>query len=89
MVRSDEVDPGCWEGVAPSKLIVPIDTHMHRICFALGLTTRKQANLRTALEITDAFREIAPGDPAKYDFALTRLGIQGGKELSNFLNVRE
>jgi uncharacterized protein (TIGR02757 family) len=87
MVRSDEVDPGWWKSVSPSKLIVPIDTHMHRICIALGLTTRKQANLRTAVEITDAFREMAPEDPVRYDFALTRLGMKGDAELTDFLRA--
>ena len=87
MVRSDEVDPGGWKSVSPSKLIVPLDTHMHRICLALGLTTRQQADIRTSLEITYAFREIAPDDPAKYDFALTRLGMRGDEELSAFLHA--
>lgn len=77
MVRRDEVDPGGWSGVPPSKLVVPLDTHMFRICSTMGLTRRKQADLRTAREITDRFREIAPGDPVRYDFALTRLGMRG------------
>jgi uncharacterized protein (TIGR02757 family) len=76
MVRSDDVDPGGWTRVSPSKLIVPLDTHMHRISRALGLTTRNQADMRTALEITNGFREFAPEDPVKYDFAITRLGIR-------------
>jgi uncharacterized protein (TIGR02757 family) len=56
MVRQDEVDPGGWDGVPSSKLLVPLDTHMHRIALTLGLTKRKQADLRTAIEITEAFR---------------------------------
>jgi uncharacterized protein (TIGR02757 family) len=76
MVRSDEVDPGGWDGIPASKLVVPLDTHMHRLSLELGLTDRKQANGRTALEITDAFRAFSPDDPVKYDFALTRLGIR-------------
>jgi len=75
MVRHDAVDPGVWNGVPTSKLVVPLDTHMHRVALQLGLTRRKQANLRAALEITDAFRKIAPDDPVRYDFALTRRGI--------------
>jgi len=75
MSRSDDVDPGGWTRVPASKLVVPLDTHMHRICRELGITARKQADLKTALEITGAFREIAPSDPAKYDFVLTRDGI--------------
>lgn len=75
MVRKDLVDPGGWKAVPSSKLIIPLDTHMHRIARELGFTKRKQANLRTALEITEAFRKIAPDDPVKYDFVLTRFGI--------------
>jgi len=87
MVRKDAVDPGGWDRVPASKLIVPIDVHMHRIGLALGLTDRKQANLKTALEITAAFREIAPHDPVKYDFALTRLGIRTDTDIDGFLKA--
>lgn len=76
MVRRDDVDPGGWDGVPPSKLLVPLDTHMHRIAMTLGLTKRKQADLRTALEITEAFRKFSPSDPVRYDFVLTRFGIR-------------
>ena len=76
MVRHDEVDPGGWDEVPPSKLLVPLDTHMHRIAIKLGLTKRKQADLRTAIEITEAFRKISPEDPVRYDFVLTRFGIR-------------
>jgi uncharacterized protein (TIGR02757 family) len=87
MVRRDEVDPGGWEDVPASKLIVPVDTHMHRICLLLGMTRRKQADMRTALEITDAFREMVPEDPVRYDFSLTRLGIREDADLAAFLNA--
>jgi uncharacterized protein (TIGR02757 family) len=76
MVRKDDVDPGGWDGVSPSKLVVPLDIHMHRIAMKLGLTKRKQADLRTAIEITEAFRKLSPGDPVRYDFVLTRFGIR-------------
>ena len=75
IVRQDDVDPGGWDGVSPSTLIVPVDTHMHRVCLCLGLTKRKQADMRTAVEVTEAFREMAPEDPVKYDFIMTRLAI--------------
>jgi uncharacterized protein (TIGR02757 family) len=78
MVRCDEVDPGGWNRVPLSKLIVPLDIHMHRISLALHLTGRKQADLDTAIEITRAFRTIVPEDPVRYDFVLTRLGIWKG-----------
>jgi uncharacterized protein (TIGR02757 family) len=76
MVRSDDVDLGGWSGVGARRLIVPLDTHMHRIGLAAGLTRRNQADLQAALEVTRAFRTIVPEDPVRYDFALTRLGIR-------------
>lgn len=76
MVRQDAVDPGGWCAIPPSKLVVPLDTHMHRISLMLGLTKRKQADLRTALEVTQAFKRLSPEDPVRYDFALTRFGIR-------------
>jgi uncharacterized protein (TIGR02757 family) len=88
MVRRDEIDPGGWEGVACSKLVVPLDTHMHRIGRALGFTRRKQADLRAALEITAALREFSPEDPVKYDFAITRLGIERNDETVSALRRR-
>lgn len=81
MVREDRVDPGGWTGIPRSRLIVPLDTHMHRIGLALGLTRRRAADLRTALEITEGFRRIRPDDPVRYDFALTRLGIRRSPEI--------
>ena len=86
MVRRDEVDPGGWDDVPTSKLIVPLDTHMHKISLQLGLTNRKQANLKAACEITAAFRTIEPEDPVRYDFALTRLGIREELNPAEFLS---
>jgi uncharacterized protein (TIGR02757 family) len=80
MVRRDDVDPGGWSSIAPSKLIVPLDTHMFRIGSSMNLTQRKQADMRTALEITSGFQTIVSSDPVKYDFSLTRLGIRRGMD---------
>ncbi|MHC4777051.1 MAG: TIGR02757 family protein [Planctomycetota bacterium] len=85
MVRKDSVDPGGWDFVQPSMLVVPLDTHMHRIGLYLGLTRRKSADSKTALEITDGFRRVSPRDPVRYDFALTRGGILMGKGPEDFL----
>ncbi len=76
MVRVDGVDPGGWKAVPASKLLIPLDVHMHRLGILLGMTDRKQGDLKTAREITDGLREYALDDPVKYDFALTRLGIR-------------
>ena len=75
MVRSDDVDPGLWKSIDKSKLIVPIDVHMARLSRILGFMKKKNMSLTTAMEITKAFAKIAPDDPVKYDFALTRIGI--------------
>lgn len=76
MIRNDEVDPGGWSGVPASKLIVPLDTHMRAMATRFNLTKRKNADMKCAMEITARFAEIAPDDPVKFDFALTRFGIR-------------
>lgn len=76
MIRKDAVDPGGWEHIDPSLLVIPLDTHMFRIGHALGFTRRRQADLRAAVEITKGFSRIMPGDPVRYDFSLTRFGIR-------------
>jgi len=83
MVRKDRVDPGGWNGVPASKLIIPLDTHMHKISLKLGFTAKQQANMRTALEITNGFSQIVADDPVKYDFVLTRFGIRDEMNIDN------
>jgi len=75
LVRSDEVDPGGWGHIPPRMLIVPVDVHMHRIARAMGLTARNAPDGRCAMEITRAFAAVCPEDPVRYDFCLTRMGI--------------
>ena len=87
MVRSDRVDPGEWEGIDKSKLIVPIDTHMFKIGSIFGFTSRKQADIKTALEITQGFKTLSPKDPVKYDFALTRFGIRNDIDIKTLFSL--
>ncbi len=75
MVRNDDVDAGLWKLVDKTRLIVPVDVHMARLCRILGLYNRKTVSLSTAVKITKSFAEIEPADPVKYDFALSRIGI--------------
>ena len=88
MVRDDEVDAGLWKGgpnakkgvwerksIDKSKLIVPVDVHIGRLCRILGFHNQKVVSLATAVKITECFSEIEPHDPVKYDFALSRIGI--------------
>ena len=88
MVRKDAVDPGGWDGGLTPKLIIPLDTHMHRICLQLGMTHRKTADMKTALETTRSFGTISSHDPVKYDFSLTRLGIRNDLNPEFFLDAK-
>ena len=72
MVRKDGiVDFGIWgTSIRPHELIIPLDTHVHQISLELGLTNQKNATLKTAVEITEALKEVFPDDPCLGDFAL-------------------
>ncbi|MDP1784904.1 MAG: TIGR02757 family protein [Sulfuricurvum sp.] len=77
MVRKDNLDMGLWDVIAPSELIMPLDTHTFSVSSKLGLLQRKQCDLKAALELTETLRSFDPNDPIKYDFALYRLGQEG------------
>jgi len=77
MVRGpDGVDFGLWD-VPPSALVVPLDTHVHRIGRFIGLTRRKDLSWRTAEDVTRRLRALDAEDPVRFDFALSHLGISG------------
>jgi uncharacterized protein (TIGR02757 family) len=75
MVRRTSPDLGLWTFVDPSKLVMPVDTHIHRIATFLGLNDRKSADWKAARAITDRLALFDASDPVRYDFALCRLGI--------------
>jgi uncharacterized protein (TIGR02757 family) len=78
MVRPDDgVDCGLWTRVSPSRLVLPLDTHLVRVARALGWTKRKTPGWPMALEVTERLRRLDPADPTRFDFALCRLGILG------------
>lgn len=80
LVRDDgKVDLGLWKNTSRNDLIIPLDVHVYNQAVANGLTARRQKDLRTAMEITDAFREIFPDDPCKGDFALFGYGVTSGE----------
>jgi uncharacterized protein (TIGR02757 family) len=89
MVRSDEIDPGGWDFIDRSELIVPLDTHMMSIGRYLGLTGRNSANLKTAMEITENLRMYDKMDPVRFDFSLTRLGIHPDLTIENLKVLEE
>ena len=75
MVRNDAVDFGIWTTVAPSRLIIPLDTHVIRVGRCLRLTRYTSPGWRMAADITASLRRLDPGDPVKYDFSLCHLGM--------------
>ena len=76
MIRNDgRVDLGLWKNSSPADLVIPLDVHVYRQAKDLGLTNRRSKDIVTARDITDSFREIFPGDPAKGDFALFGYGV--------------
>jgi uncharacterized protein (TIGR02757 family) len=75
MVRRTSPDLGLWTFVDPAKLVVPLDTHVHRIATFLGLNERKTADWKAARALTDRLARFDRADPVRYDFALCRLGI--------------
>lgn len=78
MIRPDDgVDCGVWRSVPASRLVVPLDVHVRRIAGALGWTRRKSPSWEMAREVTASLRRLDPLDPARYDFALSRLGVLG------------
>ena len=75
MIRpSDGVDLGAWP-LPPSALLVPVDTHIHKLARNLGFTSRRDVSWRTAAEITAALRRFDAADPVKYDFSLCHMGM--------------
>lgn len=76
LVRDDgKVDLGVWRKSDKKSLLIPLDVHVYTQAEALGLTSRKQKDIITAQEITDAFKEIFPDDPCLGDFALFGYGV--------------
>jgi uncharacterized protein (TIGR02757 family) len=79
MVRKDDkgVDFGIWNTISPAQLICPCDVHVDRVARKLGLIQRERTDWKTALELTQKLKELDSSDPAKYDFALFGLGVEG------------
>jgi uncharacterized protein (TIGR02757 family) len=77
MVRKDVVDLGVWTRLSPSRLIVPLDTHVIRLGQCLRLTRYRSPGWKMAAEITASLRAVDPADPVRYDFSLCHVGMMG------------
>jgi uncharacterized protein (TIGR02757 family) len=75
MVRRDDVDLGVWTSVSPSRLVVPLDTHVIRLGRCLGLTRYRSPGWRMAADITASLRAIDTVDPVRFDFSLCHVGM--------------
>jgi uncharacterized protein (TIGR02757 family) len=75
MVRKDSIDLGVWSRVPPSRLVVPLDTHVIRVGRCLRLTRYVSPGWKMAAEITASLRAIDPVDPVRYDFSLCHIGM--------------
>jgi len=75
MVRRDAIDLGVWTTISPSRLIVPLDTHVIRLGRCLRLTKYTSPGWKMAEEITASLRKLHPDDPVRYDFSLCHVGM--------------
>ncbi|HUP46975.1 MAG TPA: TIGR02757 family protein [Thermoanaerobaculia bacterium] len=75
MVRRTSPDLGLWTFVDPATLVMPLDTHVHRIATFLGLSRRRTPDWKAARALTDRLARFDRADPVRYDFAICRLGI--------------
>ena len=76
MIRKEFPDMGIWS-LETKKLLIPLDTHVHKISRMTGLCSRKSADLKTAKEITKNLQQLDEDDPIRYDFAIAHMGISG------------
>lgn len=72
--KNSPVDPGIWNFLDPSELLIPFDTHVARESRRLGLLTRRSNDWKAVSELTGQLSEMNPADPTRYDFALFGLG---------------
>jgi len=75
MIRHDALDLGVWTRVPPSKLVVPLDTHVIRVGRCLQLTRLQSPGWKMASDITASLARIDRDDPTRYDFSICHLGM--------------
>jgi uncharacterized protein (TIGR02757 family) len=75
MIRRDEVDLGVWSRVSPSRLVVPLDTHLIRLGRCLRLTRYESPGWKMAADITSSLRRLDPVDPVRFDFSICHVGM--------------
>jgi uncharacterized protein (TIGR02757 family) len=77
MVRKDiyGVDFGIWNSISTAQLVCPLDVHVIKQAYNLGLIDSEKSDWKTAIQLTEKLKEFDKKDPVKYDFALFGIGI--------------
>jgi len=77
MIRREPPDFGDWREISPSKLLIPLDTHIANMAHAIRLTRLRSRTGRMAADVTETLRRLDSADPVKYDFALCHTRMRG------------
>ena len=76
--RGSPVDLGLWDWANAADLLIPLDTHVLQESTRLGLIVpNAAASAKTAIDLTQKMAAAFPGDPARADYALFGLGVDG------------
>ena len=83
--KNSPVDPGIWDFLPASELLVPFDVHVARQARKYGLLSRRTNDWKTVNELTDVLKLLNPDDPSRYDYALFGIGALGYELPSRFI----
>ena len=76
--RGSPVDLGLWDWASAADLLIPLDTHVLQESARLGLIApNAAASAKTAIDLTKKMAQVFPGDPARSDYTLFGLGVDG------------
>ncbi|MCM1514913.1 MAG: DUF2400 domain-containing protein [Paraprevotella sp.] len=75
MIRSNEPDLGLWRNMDQKQLYAVMDVHVCQL--TTSILSRKQANWKACVELTEIFRSWSEEDPLKYDIALMTIADYG------------
>ena len=75
MIRQSEPDLGLWKSQSQANLYAIMDTHVCQL--TTSLLSRKQADWKACVELTNIFRSWDKDDPLKYDLALMTAADHG------------
>lgn len=83
--KNSPVDPGIWNFMDASELLIPFDVHVARQARKYGLLSRRTNDWKSVNELTKTLRALNPHDPARYDYALFGIGALNYKLPKKFI----